>query len=106
MVFTGYVFPNAESIAPYLEEPRTGPTSRFCADLASRLQCYVTAGYPEKLPPGEIEPGVDFEGNEVTKIGANSAVLYGPHGEWIGGYRKTNLYETDMTWAKAGGRSL
>jgi len=66
------------------------------------LQCYVTAGYPERLEPNEVEKGVDNEGNEVEKIGANSAVVYGPSGEWVGGYRKTNLYETDKTWAKAG----
>ncbi|OCH87720.1 carbon-nitrogen hydrolase [Obba rivulosa] len=102
MAFTGYVFPDASSIAPYLEEPQTGPTSRFCAELASRLRCYVTAGYPEKLPQEEVEVGVDSEGLKFPKIGANSAVLYGPNGEWVGGYRKTNLFETDMTWAKAG----
>ncbi|KAG5717426.1 Protein N-terminal amidase [Termitomyces sp. T112] len=37
-----------------------------------------------------------------TPVGANSAILYGPSGEWVGGYRKTNLFETDKTWAKAG----
>jgi predicted amidohydrolase len=98
----GYVFPNAQSIAPHLEYPKSGPTSLFCRELAQRLQCYVTAGYPERLELHEIEKGVDNEGNEVEKIGANSAVVYGPSGEWVGGYRKTNLYETDMTWAKAG----
>jgi len=40
----------------------------------------------------------------VEKIGANSAIIYGPDGEWVGGYRKTHLFETDRTWAKAGGR--
>jgi hypothetical protein len=98
----GYVFPNAHSIAPYLEYPKIGPTSVFCRELAQRLRCYVTAGYPERLEPHEIEKGIDNEGKEVEKIGANSAVVYGPSGEWVGGYRKTNLYETDMTWAKAG----
>lgn len=38
----------------------------------------------------------------LEKVGANSAVFYGPGGEWLGDYRKTNLFETDMTWAKAG----
>lgn len=98
----GYAFPNAHSIAPYLEHPKTGPTSLFCRELAQRLRCYVTAGYPERLEPHEVEKGPDNDGAEVEKIGANSAVLYGPSGEWVGGYRKTNLYETDMTWAKAG----
>lgn len=100
--FKGYVFPDANSIAPYLEHPRTGPTSQFCKELAQRLRCYVTAGYPELLEPHEVEIGKDIDGKEVEKIGANSAVLYGPGGEWVGGYRKTHLYHTDMTWAKAG----
>ena len=42
------------------------------------------------------------DGLEVERIGANSAVLYGPDGQWVGGYRKTNLFKTDLTWAKAG----
>jgi protein N-terminal amidase len=66
----------------------------------------VTAGFPERLSLDEI--GVkDMEGevgirNEVDMVGANSAVLYGPDGCWVGGYRKTNLFKTDLTWAKAG----
>ncbi|KAI9058223.1 carbon-nitrogen hydrolase [Trametes sanguinea] len=103
MIFTGYVFPDAASISPYLEDPRTGPTSRFCASLAARLHCYILAGYPERLPPDEVEHDVQLEdGRTAERIGANSAVLYGPDGQWLGGYRKTNLYETDMTWAKPG----
>ncbi|KDQ62726.1 hypothetical protein JAAARDRAFT_30627 [Jaapia argillacea MUCL 33604] len=102
MIFTGYVFPNAAFIRPYLEEPQTGPTSKFCAEMAKRLHCYVTAGYPELLKPSERVFGFDLEGNEVEKIGANSAALYGPGGEWVGGYRKTNLFQTDMSWAKPG----
>ncbi|OBZ71514.1 Protein N-terminal amidase [Grifola frondosa] len=94
--------PDAASISPYLEEPRVGPTSRFCADLAARLHCHVVAGYPERLVPHEREKAVSEDGVEVTKIGANSAVLYGPTGTFVDGYRKTNLFETDMTWAKAG----
>lgn len=90
---TGYMFPDSQSISRYLEEPKAGPTSRLCSELASRLQCYVTAGYPERLSTEEAEG---------SKIGANSAILYGPKGEWIGGFRKTNLFRTDLTWAKAG----
>jgi len=47
----------------------------------------------------------DEERNSLPKrniVGANSAMLYGPKGEWIGGYRKTNLFKTDKTWAAAG----
>lgn len=116
----GYNFDNAAAITPFLEKPRTGPTSVFCSDLAKRLGCYVTAGYPELLEPDEVqqcihddrvviedsgfpEEGAAGLGSKERKIvGANSAVLCGPIGEWIGGYRKTNLFKTDKTWAAAG----
>jgi len=120
MIFTGYVFPDAPSILAYLEEPRNGPTSMFCSELASRLKCYVVAGYPERLAPDEVERGVrvevendsalsdceeaydDVKEIEIDRVGANSVVLCGPDGECVGGYRKTNLFRTDMTWAKPG----
>ncbi|TFK85333.1 carbon-nitrogen hydrolase [Polyporus arcularius HHB13444] len=108
MIFTGYVFPDATSISPFLEEPRTGPTSRFCASLAARLRCYVVAGYPERLSRTRrvtVQIQSDDESGstkEVDTVGANAAALYGPDGEFVGSYRKTNLYTTDMTWARAG----
>lgn len=95
---TGYTFPDATSISSVLEEPSSGPTSMFCAELAERLRCYVVAGYPECLHPEEVSSGADDD----QPVGANSAVMYGPDGDLINNYRKTNLYETDTTWAKAG----
>ncbi|KAJ7741349.1 carbon-nitrogen hydrolase [Mycena metata] len=100
MVFSGYVFESAASIAPYLEHPRTGPTSTFCAELARRLKCYVVAGYPERLEQSEVQQHLAETGTRV--VGANSAAFYGPDGQWVGGYRKTNLFTTDKTWAKPG----
>ena len=94
MAFSGYVFENATAITPHLEHPRTGATSQFCSDLAKKLQCYVVAGFPEKLSL--------TEDRKNDQVGANSAAFYGPDGEWVGGYRKTHLYETDLTWAKPG----
>lgn len=91
----GYAFPSAEAIKPYLEEPRVGPTSRCCSDLAKRLRCHVIAGYPEALDSNEPE-------TSELAIGFNSAIIYGPDGLWRGGYRKTNLFPTDMTWARSG----
>ena len=107
MAPAGYVFPDATSISPFLEEPRTGPTSQFCAALAARLRCYVVAGYPERLKPDEVrrvvvQPNEHSSAREVEQVGANAAALYGPDGEFVGEYRKTNLYETDMTWARPG----
>ncbi|OJT15162.1 Protein N-terminal amidase [Trametes pubescens] len=102
MIFTGYVFPDADAISPSLEEPRTGPTSRFCAELAARLHCHVVAGYPERLPLHEVEHTELTDGRTIRRVGANAAALYGPDGNFVGEYRKTNLYDTDMTWAKPG----
>lgn len=127
----GYVFDSAAAISPYLEDPRTGPTSKFCQELAKRLSCYVVAGYPERLAPeegeshdhiektsvlsGEMEVPPDSGSTHVefgeksqirNQVGANSLTFFGPSGEWVGGYRKTNLFETDMTWAKPGLLSL
>ncbi|PPQ80441.1 hypothetical protein CVT25_001768 [Psilocybe cyanescens] len=114
MAFTGYVFDNASAIAPHLELPRTGVTSQFCAEWAKTLECYVMAGYPEKLESKELEemertskesgdqPRETHDGKKIEQVGANSAVIYGPDGAWVGGYRKTNLFETDLTWAKPG----
>ncbi|KAF8628643.1 hypothetical protein AX15_003775 [Amanita polypyramis BW_CC] len=102
MAFTGYVFKSSSAILPYLEEPRTGATSSFCSELAKRLQCYVVAGYPEALAQEERGSRASDSGDTWQLVGANSAVLCGPAGEWIGGYRKTNLFMSDLPWAKAG----
>jgi len=110
MAFTGYVFDNATEISPYLEQPRTGPTSLFCSEIARTLECYVFAGYPEVLSSGEPSNSktttesmnTSCDSNRAEEVGANSAVVYDPKGEWVGGYRKTHLFETDKTWAKAG----
>ncbi|KXN82788.1 Protein N-terminal amidase, partial [Leucoagaricus sp. SymC.cos] len=118
MAFTGYNFEDASSVKPFLERPRVGPTSIFCSNLAKRLGCYVAAGYPELLESDNLKECVgsdqvvleesEFADEERRKkperriVGANSAILFGPVGEWIGGYRKTNLFKTDKTWAAAG----
>jgi protein N-terminal amidase len=96
------MFPNAPSILPYLELPETGPTSQFCAELSKRLRCYVAAGYPEALGTHEPRSVIVKENYEHEEVGANSAILYSPDGSFVGNYRKTNPFETDMTWAKPG----
>lgn len=110
MIFSGYNFPNSTAILPHLEHPRNGPTSQFCAELAKNLQCYVTAGYPERLAVDDqvtaiVKDSDEYQDIEIQQVGANSAVLYGPDGNWIGGYQKTNLFKTDRTWAKPGNYS-
>ncbi|KAF8505365.1 carbon-nitrogen hydrolase [Hysterangium stoloniferum] len=95
MILTGYTFSSAEEIKPYLEQPRLGVTSLCCSELAKRLRCCVIAGYPEVLE-------VETVPTEDNLVGYNSAVVYGPEGEWKGGYRKSNMFMTDKTWAAAG----
>ncbi|KAA1469720.1 carbon-nitrogen hydrolase [Dentipellis sp. KUC8613] len=104
MIFAGYVFENAKSISPFLELPRTGHTSQFCAELAGRLYCYVAAGYAELLGDDERrdEDTTLPDGTVARQVVANSAVVYGPDGQWVGEYRKTNLFSIDKTWAKPG----
>ncbi|KIJ54807.1 hypothetical protein M422DRAFT_24696 [Sphaerobolus stellatus SS14] len=97
MVLTGYTFPSAEAIRPYLEHPETGPTSICCRDLAKRLRCHVMAGYPEAIPDSDSDSD-----SSDNLVGYNSALIYGPDGKYLGGYRKTNLFNTDMPWARAG----
>ncbi|KDQ11461.1 hypothetical protein BOTBODRAFT_35338 [Botryobasidium botryosum FD-172 SS1] len=94
-IFTGYVFPTAESIKPYLELPGSGPTSLFCSDLAKRLRCFVSAGYPERLSGSDTE---ETQG----RVAKNSAVLYGPDGELVGNYQKSNLFDQEVHWALPG----
>lgn len=61
-----------------------------------------------EIPPdsGSTEVLESVESEEKSQVrnqvGANSLTFFGPSGEWVGGYRKTNLFETDMTWAKPG----
>lgn len=63
------MFPNAQCILPYLERPKEGPTSLFCAELAVRLRCYVAAGYPERLAADEMEEAKVVDGVEVVSLG-------------------------------------
>lgn len=48
----------------------------------------------------DVTDAISTPGSSI--VGANSAVLCGPNGYFIGNYRKTNLFATDRTWAKAG----
>lgn len=89
MAFSGYVFSDPSSIAPYLEPPRIGPSSLFCRSTAQRLGCYVACGYPERP-------------QEEGERGWNSALIVSPSGEVVHQYRKTFLYETDNNWAREG----
>lgn len=66
----------------------------------------MVAGYPERLQQHEVSTHVGDGSHGPSRVGANSAVLYSPSGECMLDYRKTNLFETDVTWAKPGTSSF
>lgn len=87
MCTTGYVFPDRESIRPYLET-RGGPTHQLFADLALELGITLAYGW------AEIDSDSDRFYNAAT-------VLFGDGRDPIP-YRKRLLYEADTTWAEPG----
>ena len=100
----GYMFPDASSIAPFLEHAKTGPTASFCKALAGRLECVVVAGFPERLVSvsGDPPPPPPPTSTESRSAGANAAGVYDPTGlRHV--YHKSNLFPTDRTWACPGG---
>jgi protein N-terminal amidase len=98
----GYVFESAAAILPFLEHPKTGVTSQFCASTAQRLRCYVAAGYPERLDAQEVEKRTMEDGSVVDVVGANSAIVYAPDGTCVVNHRKSHLFHMDKPWVKPG----
>ena len=86
MAFTGYKFDNRKDIEPYLEAAGVGLTFDWWAQKAKELNWYVFCGYPEKLDDKMY----------------NSQLVVSREGEFIKSYKKTFLYETDITWADEG----
>jgi len=71
------------------------------------------AGYPERLEGKELEDALQADSQARSNsdqdmpenrhiVGANSAHFYAPDGTSVGHYRKSNLFQTDKTWALAG----
>lgn len=79
---TGYNFPSAKEIQPYLEIARAGPTFNLASELSARFGCTTIIGYPER-----------FQNTTY-----NSAMVVDENGNLVYNYRKTHLYETDETW--------
>ncbi|QRW06435.1 carbon-nitrogen hydrolase [Ceratobasidium sp. AG-Ba] len=115
MAFTGYVFPTAESILPFVEHPNASPTKDTCAELARRLRCHVIAGYP--APPLTIDESKQQAQDGTTPashnaedetapsgqgVARNSALVVDPNGNVIHTYAKTNMFEADLPWAQPG----
>ncbi|KAK2761180.1 Carbon-nitrogen hydrolase [Arachnomyces sp. PD_36] len=104
MAFTGYNFPSSKAIAPYMEPPQDGPSTKWAQSTSKRLNCVVCVGYPElkKLPQTEDSGKVNDTENTTTNRYYNSAIITNQTGESLFNYRKRFLYYTDETWAEEG----
>jgi protein N-terminal amidase len=96
MAHSGYVFSDAKD-AERVAETDEGPTVRWCARHARRLQCVVLCGYP-RLVPGS---GAG-DGSRAGDVMYNALCVIGPDGETIAHYHKSFLYVVDKTWATEG----
>ncbi|MFB4164014.1 nitrilase-related carbon-nitrogen hydrolase [Alteribacillus sp. JSM 102045] len=86
MATTGYMYDSRSEIEPFVESIPGDTTDKF-SDLTEKYDSYIVFGMPE----------VD----EETDLYYNSAVFIGPDG-YIGKYRKTQMWETEMHWAAWG----
>ena len=108
LAFTGYNFPSAEAIKPYLEPTTAGPSTLWAIATAKRLQCHVIVGYPERAIEGDAAtgPGAEAHGRDIEpakrEVCYNSTVTVSPAGDVVATYRKSFLYYTDESWAEEG----
>jgi protein N-terminal amidase len=104
LAFTGYNYPSAESIKPYLEPTTAGPTTQWAITTAKRYNCHVIAGYPELST--DIDDTIQPPSNEPSTQPIfkcyNSTVTVSPTGDILANYRKSFLYYTDESWAAEG----
>jgi protein N-terminal amidase len=97
LAFTGYSFRDLDHIRPFLEVSQAGRSTEWAKETAQRYRCFVTVGYPEKVP-GCVN-------QEQMQRNYNSTVTVDPAGEVVAHYRKRFLYYTDETWALEGDNS-
>ncbi|PLR76341.1 nitrilase [Bacillus sp. V3-13] len=86
MATTGYYYADREAIKPFVDTI-PGKTTAAFEKLAKEYDSYIVFGMAE----------VD----EETDLYYNSAALVGPEG-YVGKYRKTQMWETEMHWAAWG----
>ncbi|KAI0532428.1 carbon-nitrogen hydrolase [Xylaria digitata] len=94
LAFAGYNFKSLQEISPFLEPQGSGISALWARDVALRLNCVVTIGYPEKEDVEAKWPTSPEYYNSVIAVNAD--------GETIAHYRKNFLYYTDETWALEG----
>lgn len=89
-----------------LPSPATSSTSSTTGSLTTTTTSTTTSATdPNDLP----YPLLELSLNEIInytpmnqRVGYNSVLVTGRKGEVVGGYRKSNLYYTDMWWSKPG----
>lgn len=86
MAWTGYLWPDAPSVAPVAEEAGAGPGQDFLRSLARDLGVALVYGFPER------------DGTVLY----NSQGLVTPEGAPRAVYRKTHLFDADTWWAQPG----
>ena len=85
MCLSGYLFNDINQIRN-IAEPADGETFSAFAGHCVKNSCYISYGFPEKA------------GDRLY----NSQNLIGPDGKLLMRYRKTHLFDADMTWAAPG----
>lgn len=93
LTISGYNFKSLLQIRPYLEPTALGLTWLWAKNTASKYNCYVTVGYPEKATSTSESASPEYY---------NSALTVSPDGRTVANYRKSFLYYTDYTWASEG----
>jgi predicted amidohydrolase len=85
MAATGYLFEDPAAVAT-VAEPAGGRTFEALAPLAKGAGCWIVAGFPER------------SGDRLY----NSAAVIDPSGVLRFVYRKTLLFDADLSWATPG----
>ncbi|MCJ1239804.1 Carbon-nitrogen hydrolase [Varicellaria rhodocarpa] len=98
LAFTGYNYSSLSSILPYLEPTASGASTKWAFSTASRLNCIVSVGYPEKTST-HVSISSRSALNPSSTANYNSTITVSPDRQILAHYRKTHLYYTDETWA-------
>ena len=86
MAWTGYLWPDADSVRPVCEEAGRGPGQNAVANWARKENVWISFGFPERTASALY----------------NSQGLAAPDGRSHRTYRKSHLFEADEWWAHPG----
>ncbi|PWN32884.1 carbon-nitrogen hydrolase [Meira miltonrushii] len=123
MALSGYIFDKKEDIAPFLEDPSKGeqhsPSLALAVILASRLNCYVSIGFPCIGSAFQKTQSSDQVTYQITKpfdarqqdilperwpepAAFNASMFVDRTGKIIHTFRKHFNYTNDKVWATEG----